>query len=118
LQDAGIAYVGFAAENPELYRLMFSGRLREMRDDPELSEASDAAYGALGELLLETGKAPPDGSEQGLNQAAQASWAMVHGLAMLLIDGRLDIDPGDRARVENLVREATRVLGRGLRSQK
>jgi AcrR family transcriptional regulator len=119
LQAAGVAYVKFAVQNAELYRLMFGGRLRAVRDDPALAQSSDAAYGALGELLAETHPAAaPAGAEitdPELSAAARAAWALVHGLSMLLIDGRLDVDPHDAGVVEELVRDVTSVLGTGLR---
>lgn len=127
LQEAGIAYVDFAVRHPELYRLMFSGRLRAYRDDPELSEASSAAYGALGELLLRS-RSDQDGdadssagranlqADDSLNAAATAAWSLVHGHAMLLIDGRLEVDSGDPSEVAESAREVTGILGRGLRS--
>jgi AcrR family transcriptional regulator len=120
LQEAGIAYVGFAAANPELYRLMFSGRARGSRVHPELAEASDAAYEALGGLLARTtGRKPVgNGGDGGGGEAARASWALVHGLSMLLIDGRLDVDTGDARQVERLAWEVTTVIGRGLQSMR
>ena len=117
LQGAGIAYVRFAAENAELFRLMFSDRLREARSHPELASASAATYRALGELLARSGDgAPPAEAASDRSPRARAAWATVHGLAMLLIDGRLDIDPEDTARVETVAREVTDVLGPGLRA--
>jgi AcrR family transcriptional regulator len=117
LQEAGVAYVSFAAANSELYRLMFSARLRDSRDHPELTRASVAAYEALGKLLARMAEGEDTAmSDAGWGEAAQASWALVHGLAMLLIDGRLDVDSGTPAPVEALARDVTTVLGRGLRN--
>ncbi len=117
LQEAGVAYVSFAAENPELYRLMFSGRLRDSRNHPDLARASDAAYEALDELLTRAVDAKgAEATDATLSHAARASWALVHGLAMLLIDGRLEVDPDTPADVRTLVRNVTAVFGRGLRN--
>jgi AcrR family transcriptional regulator len=116
LQRAGISYVRFAAENPELYRLMFSDRLRDVREHPELASASAAAYRALGELLTPPGgNAPKVEAASDPSPQARAAWATVHGLAMLLIDGRLDVDPEQTEQVEAVAREVTDVLGPGLR---
>jgi AcrR family transcriptional regulator len=117
LQEAGLAYVTFAAENPELYRLMFSGRLRGSGDHPDLDQASDEAYRVLGDLLAQTVEADETGFKATrLVNAARASWALVHGLSMLLIDGRLDLESDEPEEVQALVREVTTVLGRGLRN--
>jgi AcrR family transcriptional regulator len=110
LQEAGIAYIRFAAENPEVYRLMFSSRLRASENHPELAKAAGEAYATLGALL---GRSSPNASAA--FGAAQAAWSTVHGLAMLIIDSRLDIDRNDAEAVERAAREVTNVLGRGLR---
>jgi hypothetical protein len=114
LQGAGIAYVRFAADNPELYRLMFSGRLRRSANR-ELAEASSGAYATLGDLLHSMANYPGRATQLDSERAAHAAWATVHGLAMLIIDGRLDVDPNDAEAVEKVAREVTAVLGRGLR---
>jgi AcrR family transcriptional regulator len=117
LQEAGVAYVTFATENPELYRLMFSGRLRGSGDHPDLDRASDEAYRALGELLAQTVETEATESETTrLVSAARASWALVHGLSTLLIDGRLDLESDRPEDVRALVQEVTTVLGQGLRN--
>jgi AcrR family transcriptional regulator len=81
----GKAYVTFACMYPGLFVLMFrSERLDSAR--PALRAAIDAATQALHSAGAGTGEpvAP-------LRTAAQAAarWALVHGFAMLLLDGRL-----------------------------
>ena len=117
LREAGVAYVSFATENPELYRLMFSGRLRGSGNHPDLDRASDEAYEVLGELLAQTVEANrTQFKATRLVNAARASWALVHGLSMLLIDGRLDLESDKPEEVQALAQEVTAVLGRGLRN--
>lgn len=111
LQRAGVAYVRFAAENPELYRLMFSGLLNDRSAYPDLHRAAEAAFDVLQELLGAT----RSGSTGTPRSVAVATWSTVHGLAMLLIDGLLD-EGSKSLGVEEVAREVTRVLGRGLRS--
>jgi len=84
----GRAYVGFARTYPRLFALMFrSERLDLTR--PALRAAIDAARLALHTAVVARapGKASPP-----LKTAAQiaALWSLVHGFAMLLLDGRLD----------------------------
>ena len=52
-----------------------------------------------------------------LEGLALTLWALVHGLAMLILDGRLDPDPQIPLSVqaEKWVEQVTTVLGRGLR---
>ncbi len=88
----GQAYVAFAQENPGLFLLMFrSERLDFSR--PALAEAAGAASRAL---MRSAGADAADqaGWTGGGARAALArmvfDWSLVHGFAMLLIDGRLD----------------------------
>lgn len=116
LQGAGVAYVVFAVENPEVYRLMFGGQLANRSRYPALKTAADGAFGVLLELLgpREAGAGSGAGSGAG-NPVALATWSTVHGLASLMIEGLL---AGETARssTEELARQITLVLGRGLRA--
>jgi AcrR family transcriptional regulator len=80
----GIAYVQFARDNPNLYRLMFVDP--ELGHDPECawSEQADRAFDVLLNVLSELG-VPQDAD----NTLAAGIWALLHGVAMLEIDGRL-----------------------------
>ncbi len=92
LHAMGRGYVRFAREHPNLFLLMFrSERLDPQR--PALRAAMDAAYGALAAAAGDaagsprtatTADAPP-----GRLADITAAWAIAHGLALLVIDGRL-----------------------------
>ena len=92
LRAMGLGYVRFARDHPGLFLLMFRGeRLDKAR--PVLRKAMEAAYGALAEAAGAVGHPQPAGSEtppmpEHLADIA-AAWAIAHGLAMLLIDGKL-----------------------------
>lgn len=112
MQAAGVAYVAFAVENPEIYRLMFGGLLTDRTRHPGLKEAADRAFGQLTGL---PGGAAGPGPTDGPSPVAVAAWSTVHGLAFLLIEGLLPgrvgaVDPGE------IARQVTRVLGLGLQS--
>lgn len=49
---------------------------------------------------------------------ARAAWALVHGTAMLLVEGRIDLPPDQEPSeaAEQVTREVMAVLGQGLRS--
>jgi AcrR family transcriptional regulator len=75
----GLGYVDFALDRPALFRLIFtSSRLKKA--DPEFRAAGAASYQHLVEQSLALGGDEADVS---------AAWAMVHGLADLLVSGRL-----------------------------
>jgi AcrR family transcriptional regulator len=75
----GEAYVRFALEHPQRFRLMFGGAV-PLAKYPQLREAADGAYQALLQALAELPQP---------QLAAAAAWSLVHGLAQLLLDGLL-----------------------------
>ena len=79
LVAAGLGYVDFALERPALFRLLF-GSDRPDFSDPALDVASTAAFFHLREQVDAVGGTETD---------AAAVWAMAHGLADLLANGRL-----------------------------
>lgn len=84
------AYLDFAIEHPNLYRLLFGEKYHQEReklcDYKDESQATGlyALIGLLLEAQVEGTIAPVDP----MIQAAMA-WASIHGLASLLIDGHL-----------------------------
>ena len=76
----GEAYVRFALEHPQRFRLMFGGLLR-VDAHPALREAAARTY----EGLLRAFE--PLAGAEGAPFAAAAAWSMTHGLAQLLLDG-------------------------------
>jgi len=84
---AAQACVGFACQNPGLYRLMFSADADKTID----LQLHDAAMDTFGILLRLLGEGQQDGSFRpvAVSALAAASWAQVHGLAMLAIGHQL-----------------------------
>lgn len=78
LTAMGRAYVRFALENGNLFRLMFSPEL-ERSGRPALRMAADAAFSTLARVT----------ANDGGRLAALKAWAEVHGLATLLLDRQI-----------------------------
>jgi AcrR family transcriptional regulator len=72
------AYVRFALQHPQRFRLMFGGVL-PLSKYPRLRDASGSTHKALVKAFAALPS--PD-------VAAAAAWALVHGLAHLLLDGQ------------------------------
>lgn len=109
----GRGYVAFACAHPQLYRLMFGVGIANRRAYPELIQTGDASYApvqhALAAHLATAGKSTPEA----LETAAVAAWALVHGLSMLLIDGKLDPSTMIAGDADTLVRRVTGAFGGG-----
>ncbi len=79
---AGLGYVGFARARPALFRLMFGSE----RTDYKNAALKGAAEGAIGHLKAQVMLVGGDAA-----QDATAVWATAHGLADLLIAGRISV---------------------------
>jgi AcrR family transcriptional regulator len=93
----GAAYVQFAVENPQHFRLIF-GRERPPLDQyPELRDAADNAFEVLQRAVTSVDRK----AEMTLAEAASAynralaAWSRAHGIAMLVID-RMIVPPADQ----------------------
>lgn len=82
LRARGEAYVRFALANPQRFRLMFGGDLRFQGHDALAEAASRVIEGLSGALMAQL--PGPAGHD-----ASIAAWALVHGLALLLLDDRV-----------------------------
>ena len=88
----GVAYIRFAMANPSHYRVMFSGFADAEPHDPELTAEGTGAFQALVDALATLQR---DGVVRDDDTVLMARhvWALVHGVAMLGIDGQLP-EPG------------------------
>ncbi len=91
--DGGAAYVTFALAHPGHFEVMFRPALYR-QDDPDLVRAKTAAVDVLESSGARTAADWGVDDAQGL---VLAGWALVHGLATLLLtdnlDGRFPTDP-------------------------
>lgn len=86
----GRAYIDFARAHPAMYQLMFSAERLDM-NNPVLRQAADASFSGLVAAINENRNEAIAETKLTLDQAADIArvWSLVHGFAMLLIDGRL-----------------------------
>ncbi len=82
------AYLQFAVGHPSHYRVMFGRFVESSTRDPELVEVGKAAFQALVDALLEQQRDGQIRQDDPLTQA-RFVWSVVHGVAMLVIDGQV-----------------------------
>ncbi len=109
----GRAYVRFAIAEPEVFRLMFGG-LTEQRADSLSRVAGHDCFGTLIERIALL-RAAQGLETEDLHSLALPLWSLVHGIAMLRIDGDFDV-VAPEARPDELVDFATRNLIGGVAS--
>ena len=86
---SGLAYVRFAADNPALFRLIFSCAQTEDLLDASIDTVSSAMQGLRRDIEQLMPAALPDADRKA---AALHAWALVHGLAQLLLDRQITPD--------------------------
>jgi AcrR family transcriptional regulator len=108
-ESMGVAYVRFAVANPSHYRVMFGGFVDPDACEPELAAEAAGAFQALVDALAALQR---DGIMRAEDSVTMARfvWAVVHGVAMLGIDGQLR-EPGS---VEELMRYSLERLRTGI----
>jgi AcrR family transcriptional regulator len=87
LADLAIAYVQFALQRPGLFRVMFVEPCDP--DSPDRVAATEAITDYVRDIVR---RAFPGIDPEGMSTAV---WALVHGLAFLHLDGKLDASSPD-----------------------
>ncbi len=111
----GFAYVSFGTRNPALYRLMFSVTPSRPDRSSEVVLAWVAARPALENILRRGARIgifdPALTRKSELQTATLYTWAVVHGLTMLAIDGLANLE---RLSIERIAQKVVTTTLRGL----
>jgi AcrR family transcriptional regulator len=108
-ESMGVAYVTFAVKHPSHYRVMFGGFVDPKVRDPELAAEGEGAFRALVDALIALQRAEIVRGDDTLKMA-RFVWAVVHGVAMLAIDGQLR----EPSAIDELMRYAIERLQTGI----
>ncbi len=109
----GVAYVRFAVSNPAHYRVMFGDYRHLCEKDPELRADAAASFQVLVDAIValqEAGLIRKDDPKT----LAQFVWAIVHGIAMLAINGQLGPQPESSPELGAIVHFALQRIRTGL----
>ncbi|MEW5918833.1 MAG: TetR/AcrR family transcriptional regulator [Gemmatimonadota bacterium] len=110
LRGVAQAYVRFAHENPAVYRVMFGPEVADNSDLPALRETARSVLGFVAQGMSELQKAGMIGPGDPALMAV-VTWAQLHGLAMLSLDGQ---STGVAPSLDAQVQEATRIMMFGM----
>ncbi len=110
LRQVARAYVAFGLGNPAEYRVMFGPEVAVTDDLPSLRETGRSVLGFVAEGIRQLQKAGLVGDGDPW-LIASATWATLHGLVMLTLDGQTK---GVVTDVDALVDEATRIMMFGM----
>ena len=108
--ELGCAYVRFAMDNPALFQLMFRREMVELDNYPDAHAVADEAFNIPQAVIAAAhGKSEADSLPEML-----ACWSISHGLATLILEGKLAHRVGEsREELDAAVRAAmTAFMGR------
>lgn len=101
------AYIAFADQNPELYDLMFGRTIwKAGTPTPALRAVAFGSFRRYLERMGELASGMPNRDAESPLRTAQASWALLHGLCRLRIDG-IYVDAAD---LDAMSDEGARIL--------
>jgi AcrR family transcriptional regulator len=109
LAALGVAYVVFARDEPSLFKLMFGPAIETKSAHPALDEAGCDCFRALQQAVA---AARFFDCGRDVEDISLACWSLVHGLASLIVDGRLATEDTDSA--ETIAIRLTRLLSDAL----
>ncbi|NJN97059.1 MAG: TetR/AcrR family transcriptional regulator [Anaerolineales bacterium] len=116
LMEMGLAYLDFAREHPEHFRLIFASLSHEQTHLAEEAMNGDSPYHLLLEAVqavIATGEFSVN-EEFNLEDMAFSLWALVHGLAVL---EQTHLKNFQQEAPTQLYRRALRVFGEGLKNK-
>jgi AcrR family transcriptional regulator len=102
LTEGAKAYLHFAQEHPDQFRIMFSGVIESEKDHPDYVEMSIKSYQRV-IRIVEACQAQGVLRSESAEALGVALWSVVHGLTMLLIEGQLSQSLTDQIRAEELL---------------
>ncbi len=112
IRAQGAAYVRFAFDEPDRFKLMWRPELRDP-EDLEVDEVGRRSYRVLVEEV-ERGQRAGEVREGNAGELSLAAWSAVHGLSMILVDGPLRGQVTTWAMVEPLLDPVLDTVTRGL----
>jgi AcrR family transcriptional regulator len=110
LKQVAIAYVRFAHEHPAVYRVMFGAEVADGSDLPVLRSTARSVLDFVAQGIAQLQAVGLVRPTDPMRMAA-VTWASLHGLAMLSLDGQAQ---GGASSVDDLVEEMTQVMMFGM----
>jgi AcrR family transcriptional regulator len=115
VQLLGEAYIRFALNNPEVFKLMFRCEMCDLSRYPHAKAKADRTFDTVAKTLGAQGTSASDKTSPDLAPVI-ACWSMAHGLATLLLEGKLGQAFGDtRDQQEAAARRVIEVYARAFR---
>ncbi len=101
-QEAGIAYVEFAFENEEIFRLMYGSKIKNHSKYENLKKIGDESFQVL-YLIVKNCQDNGILKKTNTDSIVLAAWSLVHGLSILIIDKQLNFSIFNKSEIRKQV---------------
>lgn len=101
-QESGIAYVEFAIQNEEIFRLMYGSKIKDHSKHENLKKIGDESFYVL-HLIIKDSQEAGIIKKTNTESIVLAAWSLVHGLSILIIDKQLNFSIFDKSDIRKLV---------------
>ena len=88
LVEVAWAYVQFAMDDPDRFKVMFSGVLEKEKEYPEFVAESQRSF-QLVKMIVEANQTSGKLRSGSSGLAALSVWGIIHGFVMLLLEGQI-----------------------------
>ena len=102
LIEVAWAYVQFAMDDPDRFKVMFSGVLEKEKEYPEFVAESQRNFQLL-KMIVEANQASGRLRSGASELAALSAWGIIHGFVMLLLEGQIPRAILERKNLRELV---------------
>jgi len=89
---SGKVYIGFAKENPNLYRLLFGKKYAHIREEMMSIKDEDCSGFSALKIAIQEGQETGAFKKDSAYKQTIIIWSSLHGLSSLIIDGFMDVD--------------------------
>lgn len=96
-----VSYIRFAAENKQLFRLMFSRELSDMKRYPTLAMTAGKSYALMSAALS---------GREDTGFLTVVIWSLCHGLTTLIIDDKINLEQFGAAQVDDFIKRTVGVF--------
>jgi len=88
LVEVAWTYVQFAMDDPDRFKVMFSGVLEKEKEYPEFVAESQRSF-QLVKMIVEANQTSGKLRSGSSDLAALSAWGIIHGFVMLLLEGQI-----------------------------
>ncbi|TGL58967.1 TetR/AcrR family transcriptional regulator [Leptospira sarikeiensis] len=114
-REAGVSYVEFALEHPDLFRIMYGNQIESHLKYDSLVKTEDQTFKIIVEIIRDCENAGLI-AEGNTEKVATSAWTMAHGVAVLLLGQQMMFRSVDLKQARKITKDLIQFLYTGLKA--